>query len=140
MTTGIEAYRAETRRAGHRVLKGFMLIAVLAVVAIWMLRDSRPDTVLACEGIIQDNLKAPATYRQIETQHYGAGSTLESISVTFEAQNRMGVPLRTKAYCAFAPSTDDAPAPDIVTVTLDDKPIFAPKRYRARWDQLTSRF
>lgn len=136
----IEAYRAETRRAGHRVLMGVILITVLAVAAVWMLRDSRPDTVLACEGIVQDNLTAPATYRHIKTERYGADSTLESVYITFEAQNRMGVPLRGTSHCTFAPSTDDNPAPEIVTVILDDKPIFAAKRYRAQWAELTSRF
>jgi hypothetical protein len=140
MTTGIEAYRAETRRVARRVRNGLFVAVAVGAGVVWMLRDSRPDTVLACEGIIQDNLKAPATYRQIDTHHYGAGSDEESIYITFEAQNAMGVPLRIEAHCTFASSTDGDPRPEIQAVTLDGVAILAPSRYRNRWDQLTSRF
>jgi hypothetical protein len=59
-----------------------------------------PD-IRACEFLVQENLKAPATYRRTEFHATAANGTRE-VLVRFDAENGMGVPIRALARCVFA--------------------------------------
>lgn len=69
-----------------------MAIAILSGCA-------REDKGLAaCEQAIQERLVAPATYQRISVE--GDASTgLGTLKITYDAQNRMGVPLRASGTC-----------------------------------------
>jgi hypothetical protein len=51
-----------------------------------------------CEMRIQEELVAPSTYRRINLETVGEGDNA-IITIDFDAQNRMGVPLRHHASC-----------------------------------------
>jgi hypothetical protein len=56
--------------------------------------------VLACETWVKDRLAAPSTYRRINGSSAAAGTHM-LVSLSYEASNQFGVPLRESTACAF---------------------------------------
>lgn len=49
----------------------------------------------ACEVEIKSQLKAPATYKRVEAQAFTS-----MVSVTYDAANSFGVPIRSSGFCS----------------------------------------
>lgn len=63
--------------------------------AIWYFSSTQRGLRL-CDGAIQAQLKAPSTYNRVDYRAYGSDP---SISITYEAENAFGVPLRSTGLC-----------------------------------------
>jgi hypothetical protein len=55
----------------------------------------------ACDEAIKETLKAPSTYKRIESYSI-EGQYSSSYVITYDAQNSFGVPLRGKAHAKLA--------------------------------------
>lgn len=50
----------------------------------------------SCDKAIMETLKAPSTYRRVESS-----GTAGFYSIEYDAENSFGVPLRNKGYCSI---------------------------------------
>lgn len=97
----------------------------LAIVVV--LSGCEKPVVKACEAYIQDGLRAPSTYKRIGIEEASVPATYEerislgadprlmaiakkhkfpveplyALTISYDAQNAMGVPIRSKQVCMF---------------------------------------
>lgn len=57
----------------------------------------------ACEGFIAGNLRSPSTYKRIEAVGgpHDPGEAFRFVSITYDADNAFGTPIRGAQVCAF---------------------------------------
>lgn len=90
---------------------GIAIVAALAAALIGMFYFSPEQRALrACEDVLKDKLKAPATYHRVD---YLSSSDGRSVSITYDAENSFGAPIRGVYFCSldanFRVTTDVAP-------------------------------
>lgn len=57
----------------------------------------------ACESFVTDQLRSPSTYNRVNVAHapHHAGKSFRYVSISYDADNAFGTPIRGAQVCAF---------------------------------------
>lgn len=108
----------------HCTVVGISLAAVLCVATGCI--PGEPRDVATCEAVTKSALKAPSTYRLVETTR-DVKPGLSRIFLKFDAENSFGASLRGLAVCEFAPGTSaDTENPQLVSAQVNGQRVSGP--------------
>lgn len=84
-----------------------VIVLIAVPVGLWASTYSSPleKHLAACDAAIQSTLKAPATYKRLESPNSFTSGGPHMYQLTYEAQNLFGVPLRSSGYCTVDGTT-----------------------------------
>lgn len=93
----------------------FSIIAIgLTLAGCDALTSGEEMAARACETFITDGLRSPSTYKRIEVANppHEAGKSFRYVSVTYDADNAFGTPVRGGQVCAFKVDPETGEYPD----------------------------